>query len=367
MACKTAYSNTRERATGQIALSGLTQSVTRSRSPSRAWALVPSRAWALAAVFLLAGSGVLGLGGCRTSIARSNGTAVGSGDSLTGRMVAGRREQAFTFEGVESSLVDFTVQADTGNQPAPRIEVLDPEGRVLDVAGSMRTGRGSATAKVQSLVLPRTGTYKVIVRPSSACETVFYRFSHCLRFAPIRDRRAHLTPDTPRPVYVSAPRGGLIVVTIDPLGGDLEPAILGVKDPWGGPALDRSVVPAGALPPRVSHMQNRTMILTFTAPRPGMYTILAASKPCKPGVGLIHVEVRQPRGCAKAVYHDNSNPGGFGVPGELPQARPTSACPPVRPEVCAPACPPPPPPPAVCPPTAVARPVTSADPALATR
>lgn len=318
-----------------------------------------ARAATFASVFLLAVGGVLGLAGCRTSIARSSGTDVGSGETLTGRMVAGRREQAFTFEGVESSLVDFTVQADTGNQPAPTIEVLDPEGRVLDVAGSMTTSRGSATARVKSLVLPRTGTYKVIARPSSTCETVFYRFSHCLRFAPIRNRRAHLTADTPRPVYISAPRGGLVVVTIDPLGGDLEPAILGVKDPWGGPALDPSVVPAGALPPRVSHMQNRTMILTFTAPRPGMYTILAAAKPCKQGVGLIHVEVRVPRGCNKAVYHDNSVPGGFGVPGALPTARPSAACPPV--------CPPRPPPPNACVPPSVVRPVTAADPALAAR
>jgi hypothetical protein len=321
------------------------------------------KGWAGALLLGLLLAGAPLLGGCRTSLPQATGTTVASGETITGRMVAGRREQAFTFEGVESSLVDFTVQADRGNQPAPMVEVLDPEGRTLDVAGAMRSTQGSATVKVVSLVLPRTGTYKVIARPSaplsSECETVFYRFSHCLRFAPIDDRRAYLSADNPRPVYVSAPRGGLVVVNIDPCGGDLQPDILGVKDPWGGPALDRSLVPAGALPPRVSHMQNRTMILTFTAPRPGMYTILAGAKPCKPGVGSIHVEVRAPKACARTVYHDNSQPGGFGVPGALPTAQPTAACPPV--------CPAPPPPPAPCAPPCVVPPTTSPDPALATR
>ena len=315
---------------------------------------------------------VLALTGCRTSAlpggtspakltssrpASPDGTALATGDTLHGRMVAGRREQAFTFEGVESSLVDFTVQADVGNQPAPMIEVLDPEGRSLDVAGSMQSTRGSATIKVRSLVLTRTGTYKVIARPSTQCETVFYRFSHCLRFAPIRDQRAHLSVDSPRSVYISAPRGGFIVVTIAPdRCSDLKPDILGVKDPWGGPALDRSVVPQGANPPRVSHMQNGTMILTFTAARPGMYTILAAAKPCKAGVGVIHVEVRQPKDCRRAVYHPGSAPGEFGVPGALPEARGT-------------ACPPPPtgPPPPACPPVGVVPPATSPDSAIAGR
>ena len=331
---------------------------------------------------LLGVSGILVLGGCRTSLrgasgaapaapsipqpARSGpGTAVAQGDTIHGRMVAGRREQAFTFEGVESSLVDFVVQADTGNQPAPSVEILDPEGRALDVAGAMVSSPGSATVRVRSLALTKTGTYKVIARPSSQCETVYYRFNHCLRFPAICDRRAYLTADTPRPVYVSAPRGGFIVVSIDPCGGALEPDIMAVKDPWGGPALDRNVVPAGALPPRVSHMQNRTMILTFTAPRPGMYTILAGAKPCKPGVGKIHVEVRQPKNCSRAVYHDNSNPAGFGVTGTLPSAQPTTACPP--PAACPPSCPPPPPPPAACPPRCVVPPTTSPDPTLADR
>ena len=332
-----------------------------------AWGRIPAGL----ALALLTLGGALVLGGCRTSLrgatpAAAPGTTVANGGTIHGRMVAGRREQAFTFEGVESSLVDFVVQADTGNQPAPTVEVLDPEGRVLDVAGATRSSAGSATVRVQSLVLPKTGTYKVIARPSSQCETVFYRFSHCLRFAPICDRRAHLSADNPRPVYVSAPRGGLVVISIDPLGGPLQPDIMGVKDPWGGPALDRSLVPAGALPPRVSHMQNRTMILTFTAPRPGMYTILAGSKPCKAGVGKIHVEVRQPKCCAPSVYHNNAEPGGYGVPGALPASRPTTACPaPAPAPTCAPVCPPPPPPPA-CPPCVVP-PRTSPDPALATR
>lgn len=301
---------------------------------------------------------------CRTSrpIA-SPTTGVTSGDVLTGRLAPGRLEQSFVFEGVESSLLDFTLQADCGSDAAPRVEVLDPEGQALDVAGSTMTSRGSATMRVQSLVLPTTGIYKVIARPSVTGQPVYYRFSHKLRFSDIPDRRAHLSAEKSRPVYVPAPRGGLIVFNITPeAGSEMKPEIAAVKDPWGGPALDPALVPKGALPPRVSHAQNGTMILTFTAPRAGMYTILAAAKPCRAGVGTLHAEVRVPPNCNKLIYHNNQSAYGYGVPGTqgaVPSSALPAACPPAR------SFPAPPPPPATAGATLITPPRVPVDPAIA--
>jgi hypothetical protein len=304
---------------------------------------------------------------CRTSRPIAPTTGVATGDVLTGRMAQGRLEQSFVFEGVESSLLDFTLQADCGSDAAPRVEVLDPEGQALDVAAATTTTRGSATMRVQSLVLPTTGIYKVIARPSVTGTPVYYRFSHNIRFSQIPDRRTHLSAKKSSPVYVSAPRGGLIVFNIIPApGSEMVPQIEAVKDPWGGPALDPAQVPKGALPPRVSHAQNGTLILTFTAPRPGMYTILAAAKPCRAGVGTLHAEVRVPKSCNRLIYHNNESAYAYGVPGTQ-GAAPSSALRPSVPPARVVAPPAPPPPSTAAGATRVTPPAGPVDPALASR
>lgn len=234
---------------------------------------------------------------------------------MYGRMVAGRPAQTFTFEGVESSLLDFTVRA-TSNESAPLVEVRDPEGQVLDVSGATVSQAGDATLKVRNLVLPKTGIYQVVARPAHPGREVFYSFEHQERYAPPPPQTVRLTASAPTPVYVSAPRGGLIAFTIRPArGSDLQPDVQAVRDPWGGPALDPAQVPHGANPPRVSHAADGAMILTFTVPRPGLYTILAAAKPGAPGVGTLNVDVRKPAHRARAVYH-----GGTVARGRAPAA-----------------------------------------------
>ena len=98
------------------------------------------------------------------------------------------------------------------------------------------------------------------------------------------------------------------------------------------------------------------MILTFVAPRPGTYTILAAAKPGRPGVGLLHVDVKRPRWPARSVYHDDSEAGGFGLP----------APPPARPSASA-ELPPPVPPPAAPAPAASVPPAPPVDEPIALR
>jgi len=309
------------------------------------------------------------LGACRTSRPLATTPGLASGDMLAGRMEPGRPEQSFVFEGVESSLLDFTLQADVGSEAAPRVQVLDPEGERLDVAAATLSSRGAATTRVHSLVLPKTGIYKVIASPSVTGRPVYYRFSHRIRFSQIPDRRTHLSAQQAQPVYVAAPRGGLIVFNITPArSSEMLPEIQAVTDPWGGPALDPALVPQGALPPRVSHAQNRTMILTFTAPRPGMYTILASAKPHHAGVATLHAEVRVPKTRGKVIYHDGQASSGYGVPGGQ-RAAPSAALSPTIPPASVRVAPRPPPPPLPAAPgsTRISPPPAPVDPAIAQR
>jgi hypothetical protein len=297
----------------------------------------------------------IGLLGCR-STRTARDTTVFAGDTLHGRIAPGGEGQAFVFEGVESSLLDFTVQSDRGNAAAPLVTLTDPEGAPLDLTAGTKTSPGSATMRVVGVVLPKTGTYKVYARPERPGTGGFYSFRHELRYAPMPDTKAHLSAQNPRPVYVSAPRGGLIAFSIKPEpGSNLVPDIQGVEDPWGGPALDRSQVPKGSLPPRVSHSYDGKMVLTFVAPRPGVYKILAAARPGREGVGTLHVDVRKPRWPSRVVYHGDTPARGYGLPA------PPSAQPPAAPS----APPPPPPPPAR--PSAAAPPSPPVDPAIAAR
>ena len=267
------------------------------------------------ALNLLAALAAVGIAACSSAPPAAQDTTVRAGDVMHGRMVEGRPAQSFTFEGVESSLLDFTVHANQ-DEAAPVIAVQDPEGRDLDVAAATDSKDGDATVSVTGLVLPKTGMYRVVARPAMAGRTVYYRFKHRLRFAPPPPRKAYLSADAPNPVYVSAPRGGLIAFTITPdRGSDVQPDVVAVKDPWGGPALDTAQVPAGALPPRVSHSHEGAMILTFTAPRPGLYTILAGAKPGTSGVGTLAVDIRQPAASERFVYHGGGVPRAYGVSG----------------------------------------------------
>jgi hypothetical protein len=152
------------------------------------------------------------------------------------------------------------------------------------------------------------------VRPPSQCQETFYNFSHCLRFPTPDPRKARLDSCSEQTVYVSAPRGGLIAFEIRPMSSGLEPVITGVDDPWGGRALDKTQVPQGALPPRISRGHLGEMVLTFTAPRPGKYAIRTAAKPGTAGVAQLSVQVRNVGRSGRIVNHPNTLPH-YGVPG----------------------------------------------------
>jgi len=255
------------------------------------------------------------LGACRGRPVDSVGTSVASGDMLQGRLVEGRRAQAFTFEGVESSVLDFELKADESNQASPNVALLDPEGHEVDLAPHVKTAPGAATMQVRDVILLRTGTYQVTVTPPSPCQPVYYRFSHELRFPGMEDFRVTLRACDEQPIYVSAPRGGQVVVRVAPLkGSSVQPLIKAVKDPWGGRTLDPTRKPEWAPPAIVSTAMDGTIFLNFTAPIPGMYTVVASSRPGSEGPALISTTVRPPPGPPHRVAHPNRVPEDFGLP-----------------------------------------------------
>ncbi|MDA1194964.1 MAG: hypothetical protein O2894_07235, partial [Planctomycetota bacterium] len=264
--------------------------------------------------------------GCRSSVPTSMNTHVGEADTMVGRVIEDRPTQTFTFEGVESSVLDFTVRSGDAAEAAPTIEILDPDGERLPVPVAVGFDKGSATVKVVALVLPKTGIYQVIATPTYTGREIVYSFEHSLGFPAPAPRRTHLSAEAPQPLYFSAPRGGFVAIRVTrDRGEDFVPDILAVQDPWGGPALDSSQVPCDCLPPRVSRVCNDVMILTFTAPKPGIYTVMAGAKPGQAGSGTIAVEVRKPRGSTRHVYHGGDGSAAFGTPG-----RPTATLPSAR-------------------------------------
>lgn len=290
---------------------------------------------------------LVAVGGCRSAPVETTGTAVVAGDTLYGRLPANREMQAFSFEGVEGSMLDFEVLADGGNIAAPEVELVGPEGRPVDISSATESADGAASMRVRGVVLLRNGIHKLNVRPAVRGHHTWYRFHHTLRFPPIEENRVRLTAGQTHPIYVSAPRRGLVAFRIKAdARSNVVPEIRGVKDPWGGRALDRTQVPAGASPPRVSRTFDGQQVLTFTAPRPGRYTILAAARTGTEGVASFSAEVRPAPGSDRVVYHPNTPPH-FGVPGnrhgaDLPAApTPRHSMPPSTPNSVAP--PPPPP------------------------
>ncbi len=256
------------------------------------------------------------IGACRSAPPSAMSTHVGDEATLVGRMTPTRKAQTFTLQGVESTMLEFVVQAGDGAEAAPTVEILDPEGQRLPIAAAEGMEKGSATVRVTGLVLPKTGIYQVIATPTYGNREVLYSFRHKLTYLPPAPRMAHLSAEKPAPLYFSAPRGGFVAVTVTRARGEtFTPDILAVKDPWGGPALDRSQVPAGANPPRVSRGGPNTMVLTFTAPKPGLYTVMAGAKPGASGSGTIAVQVRKPRGSRGFIYHGGAGSNAYGTPG----------------------------------------------------
>jgi hypothetical protein len=264
----------------------------------------------------LAVGALLVLSGCRSrGLPGSTGTRIGPGQTIYGRLPEGRATQSFTLQGVESSLLSFSVDSDRRDFASPAVALLDPAGQPLDLAPFVVTPEGAASYAVQGVVLLQTGTYLVTVKPQSEDKSGYYTFRYNLGFPPIEGMRTTLKADEPIRIGISAPEGGLVSIRIAPFAGSgVRPDIRGVKDPWGGLALDPARRPERTPPAQVSHGQDGSMYLSFPAPIAGKYVVLAAAEAGHEGAAVIDASVR-PRGpTGGVVHHPNTAPGDYGVP-----------------------------------------------------
>jgi hypothetical protein len=288
----------------------------------------------LLAALALAGV-ALGAGGCRGRTLRPTnpeaaGTNIATGDMLSGRLAVEAPTQTFTFEGVEYSLLDFTLQSDELNRSAPKPVLTDPEGRAVDLTAHRTSPLGAATSKYEGLVLLRTGTYTLNLASTDRSQDSWYIFKHQLRFPSIVGDSARLDETLTHPVSFTAPYGATVSVRIRPSPrSSLKPEIRGVVDPTGGGALDAAKTPAGVLPPQVAPTVDGGQMLVFVAPRAGRYTVLASAKAGTSGEALIDVDVTPPN-FDRAIWHPGSDPLAPALPG-APAAPAAPAMPPVPP------------------------------------
>lgn len=263
---------------------------------------------------LLAALVLLSLGACRSAPIRTVDNRIGTGDAVQGQLVGFGSAQTFTFEGVESSLLDFALKSDAPHLAAPEVTIHDPEGNEVDVPLGIRSEADSANLQVKDLFLRRTGTYRVTVRAMTGAEPVFYRFNHRLRFPGQAPYTVRLTSDREHEAVVSIPRGGRIRFRVWPAAdSEVKPEVVAVLDPDGERALDPSKRPRG-MPRPVLDVNGQGMhVLSFSAPKPGRYTIRTRAAPGKPGVAKVAWTVQGPRRRARQVVHPNRD-APYGLP-----------------------------------------------------
>jgi hypothetical protein len=259
------------------------------------------------------------LGACRAGgRADAVGSSLAPSETLHGRVRECGQGQCFTFEGVESSLLSFSMVSDDGSISAPVPTMTDPDGKEVDVSPFVLSPLGAATMQVRGVPLRRTGLYRVAVGDPVPGHQIFYRFRHDLSFPPVEGMRVRLNANDPKAVYVSAPRGAQVDVRITPMkGSGVEPDVVAVLDPWGGRALDATMVPPGMPLPMVSHLQDGTLLLRFFAPLPGVYSVMAGAKGCRAGDATVGANVLPPASCTKDVWHGDGPCTGYGVPGQV--------------------------------------------------
>lgn len=277
---------------------------------------------------------VAGLGGCRGRAVRNNeavGTNIATGDMLSGRLAVEAPAQTFTFEGVEASLLDFTLRSDELNRSAPKPRLTDPEGKPIDLVAHRTSPIGAATSTYEGVVLMRTGTYTLNLASTDRTSDSWYIFQHQLRFPSVVGDTARLDEATTHPISFTAPYGATVSVRVRPSPrSSLKPDIRGVVDPSGGRALDATQTPGGVLPPQMAPTIDGGLTLLFIAPRAGRYTVLAAAKPGTSGEALIDVDVTPPN-FDRAIWHAGSDPLAPTMPSAAlpPAAMPPAAMPPV--------------------------------------
>jgi len=264
-------------------------------------------AWVVAVLLTALPAGLLSACRSRTG-PEAAGTHIATGDTLSGRLAPEVPVQAFTFEGVESSLLDFTLQSDELNRTAPRPVLTDPQGTSIDLAMHRSSPLGAATTRYEGIILMRTGAYQLSVASADRTSDSWYLFKHQLRFPSIVADTARLTESDTHPISFTAPYGGTVSVKIRPSNrSNLQPEVRGVIDPSGGRALDSTLTPAGVLPPQMAPTVDGGLLLVFVAPRAGRYTVLAAAKSGRGGEATIDVDVAPPS-FGRAVWHNGADP-----------------------------------------------------------
>jgi hypothetical protein len=236
----------------------------------------------------------------------AEGTHIATGDMITGRLATEAPTQRFSFEGVESSLLDFTLQSDELNRQAPTVALSDPAGQPVDLERYRTSPAGAATATYQGLVLARTGTYTLDVASADQRTDSWYIFKHQLRFPSVVGDQVALDPTTPTPITFTAPYGATVSVRVRPSPRSTAlPDIRGVVDPSGGRALDGAQVPAGAVQPQMAVTAGGGVQVMFVAPRAGRYTVLAAAQAGTAGEALVDIDVTPPS-FDRAVFNPGS-------------------------------------------------------------
>ncbi|MFM8386651.1 MAG: hypothetical protein ACKOCB_07555 [Planctomycetia bacterium] len=242
----------------------------------------------------------------RNRTPEAEGTHIATGDMITGRLATEAPAQRFSFEGVESSLLDFTLQSDELNRPAPQVRLSDPAGQPVDLDVHRTSPAGAATSTYAGLVLRRTGTYTLDVTSADQRTDSWYIFKHQLRFPSLVGDQVVLDASNATPITFTAPYGATVSVRVRPgPRSAVRPDIRGVVDPSGGRALDAAQAPAGAVRPQMAMTAGGGVQVVFVAPHAGRYTVLAAAQPGTAGEALVDVDVTPPN-FDRAVFNPGS-------------------------------------------------------------
>ena len=230
-------------------------------------------------------------------------TRVLPGDVLHGRLTCSDGCQCFYFEGVEYSILNFSLKADEKCAVAPQIAIEDPDGRPLALSDDV-CAKGCA-ASAGGLILRRSGTYKATVCKPSGSGEVYYAFTHELRLANPDDRTMWLEAGKTQTITFVAPKGSRCMVEVTPDHAcNVTPKFLAVKDPAGGRALAPEAKLDGAPEAWIVGSRGGAKRVDFNAPRSGRYTVVVTAEDCSSGKAVAHVAVHPP-GDKRCLYHDD--------------------------------------------------------------
>ena len=259
----------------------------------------------------LAMVGVLLLTACQSRRLQAVDNTITPGDRLYGRIAETSPSQEFQFEAVEYGVLRCALETDCRVENPPQIMVFDPDGVQVPTDGRTKIEREDKSTRVviRDVILRKTGTYGVSVRPSHAPEPVYFTFSHVVNYPGPIPTPVSLVDDKLTHVTVAAPRGARVRVRVAAdKGSRVRPQIHGVRDPEGGRALDRKRLVRGMRAPTMEEGDDE-VILEFTAPATGRYTILNAACPGTCGRATAMTTVTPPCGRRRDVRLVGCAPG----------------------------------------------------------